>query len=110
MSSQSNAAGKPTSKRIAFYRKYNQIIEDLSVWLREGVLMEAWLKMMIMDAETGARLLGITDQQMAHCLTGSIPRHIALACSALYHRLDPGNNLRLVNELSRFSRGKRNWL
>lgn len=51
--------------------------------------MEAWLKIMGFDAGIGARLLGITDEQMSLCLSGDVPRHIALACSALYHRLDP---------------------
>ncbi|WP_143523703.1 hypothetical protein [Pararhizobium arenae] len=37
----------------------------------------------------GAAALGITEQQFAEYQHGNPPRHIELACAALYHRLDP---------------------
>ena len=51
--------------------------------------LTTWLLAMDYSPRMGAMALGITDQQFAEYQHGNPPRHIELACAALYHRLDP---------------------
>jgi len=51
--------------------------------------MRSWLAAMKISAAEGARLLGIHPNTMTRYKTEGAPEHIALACAALYHRLQP---------------------
>lgn len=51
--------------------------------------MRSWLAAMKISAAEGARLLGIHANTMTKYKNEGAPQHVALACAALYHRLDP---------------------
>lgn len=51
--------------------------------------MRSWLSEMKISAAQGARLLGVHPNTMTKYKTEGAPKHIALACAALYHRLKP---------------------
>lgn len=51
--------------------------------------MRSWLTEMKISAAEGARLLGVHPNTMTKYKAEGAPKHIALACAALYHRLKP---------------------
>lgn len=51
--------------------------------------MRDWLSAMKISSAAGARLLGVHPNTMTKYKTTGAPAHIALACAALYHRLQP---------------------
>lgn len=51
--------------------------------------MRSWLAAMKISAAEGARLLGVHPNTMTKYKAEGAPQHVALACAALYHRLEP---------------------
>jgi hypothetical protein len=51
--------------------------------------MRSWLAAMKISSAEGARLLGIHANTMTRYKAEGAPAHIALACAALYHRIEP---------------------
>lgn len=50
--------------------------------------MRSWLAAMKISSAEGARLLGVHANTMTKYKTEGAPLHIALACAALYHRIE----------------------
>lgn len=49
---------------------------------------EDWRKAMKISGAEAARLLGVTANTITRYKTEGAPKAVALACSALYHRLE----------------------
>lgn len=54
-----------------------------------GKQLSDWLKTMGWSAAEGARNLGVHPNTMSRWKQAGAPEHVALACRALYHRLEP---------------------
>lgn len=50
-----------------------------------------WIRAMDISAAKAAELLGVHPNTMTKYSRDGAPQHIALACSAVYHRLEPWN-------------------